>query len=97
MNSELLIISLNTIILLMAYVLVYPKMAANNIFTLSCLDLLFSSITLLAVGTKYWGSGRQFNILIGEANWFWFTLITYVLIETPLTLWYMKKNNITWQ
>ena len=95
MNSELLIISLNSMILLIAYFWVYPKSCGSNLLLLSCLDFIFSCIALLAVASKYWGSEQQFNILVGQVNWFWFTLMTYVLIEIPLMLWYMNKNDIS--
>uniref|UniRef100_A0A486XQZ2 Uncharacterized protein n=1 Tax=Rheinheimera sp. BAL341 TaxID=1708203 RepID=A0A486XQZ2_9GAMM len=91
---ELTVIVLNAIIILVAYLSVYPKLAGNSFTKISFYDLFASGLALAIVGSKYWGSGQQFSLLVADVNWFWFTLITYAIIEIPVMLWYFKKNNV---
>ena len=93
-SIEYTVIVLNAIIILVAYLSVYPKLAGNSFNKISFYDLFASGLALTIVGSKYWGSGQQFSLLVAEVNWFWFTLITYAVIEIPVMLWYFKKNNV---
>lgn len=93
-SIEFTVIVLNAIIILVAYLSVYPKLAGNSFNKISFYDLFASGLALVIVGAKYWGSGQQFSLIVADVNWFWFTLITYAIIEIPVMLWYFKKNNV---
>ncbi len=93
--SELAIIVLNLIIILVAYLSVYPKLAGNSFNKISFYDVFASGLALGIVGLQFWGTGYEFNLLITKVNWFWYTLVTYGAIEIPVMLWYFKKNKIT--
>ncbi|GAB57640.1 hypothetical protein [Rheinheimera nanhaiensis] len=93
-TMELSVIVLNAVIVLVAYLSVYPKLAGNSFNKISFYDLFASGLALAIVGSKYWGSGQQFSLVVADVNWFWFTLITYAIIEIPVMLWYFKKNNV---
>ena len=93
-SMEFSVIVLNAIIILVAYLSVYPKLAGNSFNKIAFYDLFASGLALTIVGSKYWGSGQQFSLLVADVNWFWFTLITYGIIEIPVMLWYFKKNNV---
>lgn len=94
-NYELMIIALNTVILLVAYLLVYPKVAGTDINKIAFFDIFASGFALLIVGVKYWDSGQVFNLafmqLTTQVNWFWFTFISYALLEIPIALWYFRS------
>ncbi|REL36358.1 hypothetical protein [Thalassotalea euphylliae] len=94
MNAELLILLLNLAIVVVAYGSIYPKLAGNNANKIALFDLLASGFALLVVGTKYWGTGFEFSVLFVELNWFWFTLVTYALVELPIAYWYIKKYKV---
>lgn len=94
MPPELLVILLNVAIVLVAYISVYPKVAGENINKIATYDLFVSAVSLFIVGRSFWGSDYAFSVLLGSVNWFWFTLITYTVIELPVLFWYMKKNNM---
>lgn len=91
---ELSIIGLNSIILLVAYLSVYPKVAGNNFNKIAFYDLFISGFSLAVVGLNYWGSGYLFNVYFTKVNWFWFTSITYGLIEIPMMIWYFKTHKV---
>ena len=93
-NVEILVIALNLVIVLVAYLSVYPKLAGNNLNRISFFDIFASGLALIIVGSKYWGTGQEFSLIFTQVNWFWFTLITYATIEVPVMLWYFTKNKI---
>lgn len=95
LSAELSIILLNTVIALLAYLSVYPTLAGNDFNKIAFYDIFTSAIALAIVGYHYWGSDYQFNLLVTEVNWFWYTLATYTAIEIPLMLWYFKKNGVS--
>ena len=90
MSAELSIILLNVVIILIAYAWVYPKLAGKNINKVAAIDGVASGLALVIVANKYWGQGVIFNFFQFELNWFWFTLVTYTIIEIPIALWYFK-------
>jgi len=94
MSVELSILLLNTLIILIAYFIIYPKMAGNNIYKITLGDLYASVSAISIVGFTYWESNLQFNLIFIKVSWFWFTLITYAIIEIPIMLWYFKKYNV---
>lgn len=93
-NPELFVVVLNVSIITIAYFLVYPKFCGSDGNKIAVNDIFASSISLLIVGSMYWGSGIEFNLIFTDVNWFWFTLITYMIIEIPLMLWYFKKHDV---
>lgn len=92
--AELIVVTLCLIMILVSYLQVYPKVAADNLNKLALYDAVTASITLFIVGYKYWGTGFVFYLMGLPLNWFWYTLIIYIVLETPVALWYIKKHNI---
>ncbi len=93
-QKELAIFSLNLAILLIAYYYFYPKFAKNNINKMALYDIAISILSILIVGGLFWGKGLEFNLIFFKANWFWFTFISFLVIELPLFAAYCKKYNI---
>ena len=93
-HPELLIIGLNMLVILIAYFIIYPKYCGSDGLKISSNDLAATALVLTIAGSIFWGTGEQFNLILFSANWFWFTLITYALMEIPIMLWYFKKHNV---
>ncbi len=91
MSAELSIILLNSVIIVMAYAWVYPKIAGKNINKVALFDCVASGLALIIVANKYWNTSASFDFLMLELNWFWFTLISYSVIEIPVVLWYFRE------
>jgi len=93
-NYELSIITLNFVILLTSYLAIYPKIAGVELNKVAFFDLFASGLALLIVGIKYGGTGQEFTLafmqLNIQINWFWFTFISYGLLEIPIALWYFR-------
>ena len=94
LNLELIIILINISLLLFVYLWLFPRVAGSDIKKLSTYDLVTSLVSLSIAGSLFWGSGFEFNLLIDTTNWFWFTLVTYFVIEIPVALWYFKKYDV---
>ncbi|MCP3675807.1 MAG: hypothetical protein GY829_15250 [Gammaproteobacteria bacterium] len=93
-NSELIIIVLNSIVITIAYFVIYPRFCGSDGNKIAKNDVIASAIPLVVVGSVYWGTGQEFSMLFFTLNWFWFTLLSYAIIEIPLMLWYFQKNNV---
>lgn len=92
MSAELSILLLNTVIILIAYLSLYPKVAGKNINKIAALDCIASGVALMIVANKYWNSGVEFEFLFMQLNWFWYTLLSYSVIEIPIALWYFREG-----
>jgi hypothetical protein len=88
--NELLAIGIVLAYMAIGYFLIYPR--AKKVSTLRWLDLLFSALALTTAAAIFWVSDPDFWLFGYEANWFVFTLIAYVVIETPAWYWYMKAH-----
>ncbi len=91
MSAELTIILLNLAIIIIAYISVYPKLAGKNINKVALYDCVASGVAISIVANKYWGSGAEFEFLFMQLNWFWFTLLSYSVIEIPIAFWYFRE------
>ncbi len=94
MPVELLVIIINLAILLVAYLFVHPLTAGANINLLLLSDTGASVTSLLVCGSLFWGSGVEFNLIFFTANWFWFAMLSFFIMELPFIRWYMTKHNI---
>lgn len=93
-HPEFTIILTNLIIVLIAYLLIYPKFAGSDGHKIATNDLLATTLSLTVAGSLFWGSGHEFSAYFFTLNWFWFALLTHALIEIPFMLWYFKKHNV---
>ena len=91
---ETLLLGLNGVILGLAYVLIYPRMVADDLNTFIQSDLLATATSVIVAGSLFWGTNQPFDLLFGEVNWFVFSVVTFLLMETPFALWYFKKFDL---
>lgn len=95
MNSpEQFVLLVNAVILGFAYLVIYPRFAGGNQTRLAINDLVANGCALLVVGFNYAGTGERFDLLLGEVGWFGFTLVTFLLMEVPLFLWYARRYRL---
>ena len=93
-NPEAFIIVLNLTIVLIAYFVIYPRLAGSDGNKVVRHDLFASLVSLFIAGSFFWESGQEFNAVFTTLNWFWFSLLTYVTIEIPFVIWYFNKHKI---
>jgi hypothetical protein len=93
-SPELFVVALNIIIIASAYFWLYPKFCGSDGNKIIFNDILASGTSVFIAGLFYWDSGIEFNLLFTTVNWFGFALMTYLIIETPLALWYFKRYDV---
>ena len=93
-TPELTLIVINATIIFIAYFLIYPKFCGSSINKITVNDCLATAIALFCAGNLYWESNQEFSILFTTVNWFWFSLLTYAVMEIPMMVWYFKKYNV---
>ena len=95
MNSpEQFVLLINAVILGCAYFIVYPRFAGADQTRLAINDLVANACALLVVGFNYLGTDQQFDLLVTEVGWFGFTVVTFLLMELPLFIWYSKRYGL---
>lgn len=93
-TPEFLIIAIDIVIILLAYGLFYPQFAGNQFKKIAMFDAIITALLLAIVGVQYWDSGYEFNLLIAKVNWFWFTFLSFSVLEIPVMQWYFKKHHV---
>ncbi|MGB0446275.1 MAG: hypothetical protein ACPHW0_08065 [Pseudomonadales bacterium] len=99
-NAELTIIALNFVVIFSAYFFVYPKYCGANGYRIAFFDLILKNLVFLISaslfwdegGAFFWGIDKRFSLLIFSVNWFWFTFITYLIIDSLFSLWFYNKH-----
>lgn len=90
MNPETTILLINAAVVAIAYTLIYPRFAGSNMGKLAVYDLLLSLVPLSIAWWLYANSGHEFNLIIMQTNWLVFTLVTYFVVEMPMSIGYMR-------
>lgn len=93
-SAELLVILLNLLILFLAYFLLHPLMAGNNLKKLIINDVMSMICALVVIGYLFWSSKVKFDLMLFDSNWLVFGLITYSILEIPFFIYYIKKHKI---
>ena len=85
------------IIIAGSYLSIFPKIAGNSLDKIALYDVGCYAFALVLSGYKYWGTAADFNVLLFNTNWFWFTVISYAVLEIPFFIWYCKKHNVSFE
>lgn len=101
MRPELMVLTLNAVLLCMAYFAIYPAMNVRRIGQMIPIDIGLLVLALLAAGSLFAGSGERFSLILFETgwpllqtNWVVFSILSMGVIEAPLFLWYCRRNGI---
>ncbi|WP_105168959.1 hypothetical protein [Pseudoalteromonas sp. T1lg23B] len=93
MGIEFNVVVLNMIVLTIAYGLVYPY-RANTLKKISIQDSIAACASLSVVGSVFYNTDMRFSFIVMDVNWFWFTLVTFLLLEVPLFIWYARRYHL---
>ncbi|MFQ1702194.1 hypothetical protein ACJ5NV_16530 [Loktanella agnita] len=88
------ILILNSVILGMAYLAIYPGMAQKTLPRMIVIDMVLSALALTVVGALFWGTGVRFSLIVFNSHWVVFTIVTFMLMELPLFLRFAHKHGI---
>jgi hypothetical protein len=93
--NELNMIFVILVTLAVSYLWVYPTFAGNDIKRLHLYDIGLTAIPIAIAGAFFWVSDPPFSLIFFETNWFVFTIVSYVILELPLSFWYLKARGIS--
>ncbi|MBW8192665.1 hypothetical protein K0504_16625 [Neiella marina] len=94
MSPEFIILLLNGVLLVVAYFWLYPSFVSSDLKRLLINDVLASGVAIVIAGVLFYGKGVVFNAVLFEANWFWFTLLSYFVLEIPFSVVYCNKYDL---
>lgn len=83
---ELQIIVINAVIVLVAYLGIYPTTPRLTFEKLVRLDLVFGVLSLAVAGALFAGRGIGFSILVTDVHWAVFAILSFSVIELPFAL-----------
>lgn len=88
---ELFVILINLVILLTAYTFIYPYLK-GNMKSIAYFDLALSWISLIFAWSIFWWSLAEFSFIFFDVNWFWFTILSYAILESLFFFRFFKGN-----
>ena len=88
------ILILNAVILAVAYLGIYPSLEHKTLNRIMTIDVVLSAVALIVAGALFWNTGTRFNLLLFQSNWAVFTVITMIVMEVPLFLYFARKHGI---
>lgn len=94
LTPEAFILTVNAVILLLAYFWVYPRFAGADMQRLARNDLAANLCALGVAGYTFYGSDTVFTLLSMELGWFGYTIITFLVMELPFFVWYSRRYGL---
>jgi len=95
MAPELQVLAIVGCCLLVAYFGIFPALRPLTLRRMALTDLGVGATALGTVAALFWGSGQGFRLFLFETNWFWFALVSFVVIEVPLFLWFLRRHGLS--
>lgn len=93
--TELIIIFYILASLTFSYFWLYPKYAGENVKLMAWLDIAMTAVPIAISAALFWESDPVLRWIFFDTNWFFFTLLSYGVIELPIFLWYLKARGIS--
>lgn len=92
--AELHIFGLVLAVMAVAYLAIYPRLEVKTLTRMIGIDLVLIAVLLGIGGSAYYGTGTRFSLILFTTNWWVFTLICALIIETPFFMWFCRKWGI---
>lgn len=95
MSNELLVIFYILATLAVAYLWFYPKFVGENVKLMTYLDIVVTGIPIGISALLFWVSDPEFKFFGIGLNWFFFTILTMLVIEFPVFMLYLKARGLS--
>lgn len=92
--AELHILGLTIVFFGVAYLAIYPRLEPKTLKRMIVVDLVLIAVLICIAASVYGGMGVRFSLVLFQTNWWVFTLICAVIVETPFSLWFCRKWGI---
>ncbi len=90
-NPSLLILAINSTLIIGCYLWYFPCFLRDNLSKLLLVDSLCSIGAVVTAGFLFMGKNIEFSLFGWSMNWFWFSLLSYFLIEFPFSIIYSLR------
>ncbi|MGB3246469.1 MAG: hypothetical protein WBB25_18185 [Sulfitobacter sp.] len=94
MPVELHILGLTVVFFGVAYMAIYPRIEPKTLKRLMAVDIVLLVVLLGIAGSVYAGSRIRFSLVLFQTNWWLFTLLCAIVVETPLFIRFCRKWGI---
>jgi hypothetical protein len=92
--NELIVIFVIIVTLAVGYLVVYPRVAGNDVRKMAWLDVALTLVPFIVSALLFWQSDPAFSLIFFDTNWFFFTLITMTVIEIPVLALYLRARGL---
>jgi len=92
--NELIVIFVIIVTLAVGYLVVYPRVAGNDVRKMAWLDVALTLVPFIVSALLFWQSDPAFSLIFFDTNWFFFTLITMTVIEIPVLTLYLRARGL---
>lgn len=82
---ELQVLAINAGCVAVAYLGLYPSLRRPTLGAVMATDAAVSAAALVAAGLLFAGSGIGFSLILAEAPWWAFSVLTMTAIEAPFS------------
>ncbi|MEN9954955.1 MAG: hypothetical protein RLZZ41_619 [Actinomycetota bacterium] len=93
--NELLVVFFVLATIAAAYFWVYPKFAGDNVKLMAWLDIALTAVPVGLSAAFFWQSDQVFRFIFFDTNWFFFTILTMVVLELPMFYFYLKARGLS--
>jgi hypothetical protein len=94
LSPEATILTINAVLLAFAYIWAYPNLPEKRWQSIMWRDAVISIAALVVAGLLFAGRVIAFNLVLFESNWIVFSIVTMLIMETPLFMWFARKYDL---
>ncbi|MGR3436415.1 MAG: hypothetical protein ACU0CO_16245 [Shimia sp.] len=94
MAPELVVLLINAAALAVAYLGIYPSIEPKTMTRIMVADIVVSIAALVTAGALYGSAGHDFDLLLFEAPWWVFSILTLAILEVPLFAWFARRHGL---
>jgi hypothetical protein len=94
LHPEATILIINAALLAFAYLWAYPSLPEKTANAIMWRDAVISIAALVLAAALFASRGITFNMFVFDTNWFVFSLVSMMLMEIPLFIWFARKYDL---
>jgi hypothetical protein len=94
LSPEATILITNAALLAFAYLWAYPSLPEKTAQAIMWRDAVVSIAAMTLAGALYARHEVTFSMIIFDTNWFVFSILSMMLMEIPLFIWFARKYDL---
>ncbi len=94
MTPEMTIWLINSVFVVTSYFFIYPIFVKDDRAKLLKFDIGISLLAFMISWKLYANTGIEFDLIFFKTDWFWFSLITYLIAEMIAFRGYLKMYQV---